>query len=486
VIGRDLEAARIATLVDGLATGRPFVLTVRGEPGSGRSSLLDRARELAAAAGARPLAARGVSGDHEPAYGALSSLLRPLDGAIDGLVEDLAPDLRRALSLEGGAVDDDRVALATLRVLAGAAHSEPLIVLLDDTDAMDAASTAALAFSFGRLGVDRVGVVVVAGPGAGPFDDVATDVLPLSGLPERALARIVTATAACSEPVAATLAGWADGSPLLAIELALSLTEAERDGSEPLPPTPRRTVTAAEHLRRELDALPADQQRAAVVVAADRTGRLDVVVPALAALGEDPAALDRAEASRVVRIDGPRVSFRHALMRPLALRLVAAASRRAAHRALATALVEPRQAADRIVQLVASCAGPDPEVADVLDLLAESESRRGSPATAARASEAAARLSADAADRARRLIAAAVAAAEAEQRDDAVDLAEQAAAAAPGTDHDLARRVAEVREAVAADGIDDGLAGVLSRPSCGWPRRSRRASRTGRRPRRSS
>jgi len=149
-------------------------------------------------------------------------------------------------------------------------------------------------------------------------------------------------------------------------------------------------------------------QRALVVVAADRTGRAGPILAALGALDEPAGALDEAEARAILTISGDSVRFRHTLLRPLAYRLVAAASRRAAHRALAAALDAPEQAAERAWQPVASCAGPDEAVAATLDRVAEAERRRGAPAAAAATLEHAARLSVDASARQGRLQAAAI------------------------------------------------------------------------------
>lgn len=406
MIGRETETALLSSLISGLSHGCPFVLTVRGEPGSGRSSLLGAARDLARDSGARPLIARGVAGATEPAFSGLHSLLRPLEPSLDDLAATHAPAMRTALSLGRAQVDPLDVHLGLLRTLTAAAETQPLVLVLDDADRLDTATLAALTFVLGQLGVDHIGAVAATRPGPGPLDDVTTDVLPLSGLAPAALVEVVQRAAPCAPEVVATIAAWADGSPLLALELARSLTGDERDGSSPLPEAPRPTVLVVDRLQRELRGQPADVQRALVVVAADRSGSVAPIVRALSSLDEPDGALDRCEAAGIVVIDGDLIRFRHALLRPLAYRLVAAASRRAAHRAVAGAMVEPRQAAERAWQLVASCAGPDEDVAALLDLLATAERRRGAPGSSATALEHAARLSPEPDARIKRLTAA--------------------------------------------------------------------------------
>jgi DNA-binding NarL/FixJ family response regulator len=459
VIGRDAETGQLSSLVGGLSDGRPFVLTIRGEPGSGRSSLLGAARDIARDNGARSLVARGVSGATEPAFSGLHSLLRPFERSLDDLAADLAPAVQSALSLGRAQVDPLDVHLGLLRTLTAAAEVQPLVLVLDDADRLDPATLAALSFVLGHLGVDPIGAVAATGPGRGPLDEVTTDVLPLAGLAPAALVEIVQAAVPCAPQVAGAIASWADGSPLLALELARSLTADERDGSVPLPDAPRPTVLVVDRLQRELRGQPADVQRALVVVAADRSGTVAPIVAALASLGEPDGVLDRCEETGIVEIDGDSIRFRHALLRPLAYRLVAAASRRAAHRALASAMSEPHQAAERAWQLVASCAGPDEDVAALLDLLATAERRRGAPGSAAAALEHAARLSTEAAARTTRLTAAALAHVEAGD----LEAAERAALdASEGGDPEAKEALRQVTElAAAARGVDE-IATTLS------------------------
>jgi DNA-binding CsgD family transcriptional regulator len=459
VIGREAEAALVGSLVEGLPRGRPFVLTVRGEEGSGRSCLLDAAREVATGRGIRPLAARGIAGTADPMFAALAGLLRPLAADLDPLAGDLAPAVRGAMALGRGVVDPVDVHLGLLRTLTAAAEAEPVLLLLDDADHLDEASASALAFVLGHLGVDQVGAVVTTGVRDSPFDAVTTEVLPLPPLTPAVLAQIVADALPCTPEVASTVAGWADGSPLVAIELARSLSADQRSGAAPLPTAPRTTVRVVDRLQRELDALPPEVQRALVVIAADRTGLLAPIEAALTTLGETEGGIDRAERAGVVVVDGETVRFRHSLLRPLAYRLVAAASRRAAHRALAASLTAPSQAAERAWQLVASCASPDEEVAATLELVARSEERRGAVSLAARALEHAARLSIDGPTRARRLVAAARAHLEDRDLDAAHRVASDAAVAG---DPEAARVLADIDARRNGSGPVDALAAVLS------------------------
>lgn len=396
--------------VDGLAGGRPFVCGVAGDEGSGRTSLLSAAIDASTEAGALVLAARGTSGDPGPAYGALFALLRPLESRLDALAgHEAAEAVRSALSLRADAVDAVGVGRGVLRLITSAAEQRPVVIALDDAAAIDEATRSALAFTLTRLGVDRVGAFLGLPAAATSWDDAVTSRIVLGPLGTAELAAVITAAIDCDANVALTCADWAAGSPLLALELARSLSPDERRGRAPLPKVPRATVRAVERLQSRLDGLPDRAKRACVVVAAARKPSVSVVRVALEALGEPAGGLEDAEDSDVVTIAGDDVAFTHPLLRPLAYHLVAASSRRAAHRALAAALTTPRQAAERAWQLADGATGPDEHTATALELVAVDARRRGALTESAAALERAASLSTDPAATARRLREAAVA-----------------------------------------------------------------------------
>jgi DNA-binding NarL/FixJ family response regulator len=428
LIGRDAELRTVTRAVGGLAGGQPFVIGIVGDDGSGRTSLLNAAADVARSDGGLVLATRGTGAELAPAYGGLLSLLRPLERRFDELAgPENADVLRSAMALRTRPADPLDVGIGVLRLMTTLAEERPLVVTVDDADGLDPATVDALAFAFGRLGVDAVGALICLPPERQPvWNAVTTQRIVLGALGVDDLAELVMANVPCEREPAHACATWADGNPLLAIELARSLSDDERKGRRPLPSLPRPTVRAVERMQAQLDALSEAARRALVVVAADRTGRASVILGALAALGEAPGGLDEAEEAGVISVDLDSVSFRHPLLRPLCYHLVAARSRRAAHRAVAGALTEPGDAAERAWQLVASCAGPDDDVAAVLDLVADDARRRGALVEAATTLERAAALSTDPAGRRDRRRRAAVAFLDAFAFDDALRLVEPA------------------------------------------------------------
>src|SRR3989442_2062915 len=97
LVGRDAETELLDTLIAGLGDGG-VALVVRGDAGMGKSAMLQRVRERAAATGARTLTTVGVESEAELAFAGLHQLLHP----VLGLTEQLPAVQRRALQAAVG------------------------------------------------------------------------------------------------------------------------------------------------------------------------------------------------------------------------------------------------------------------------------------------------------------------------------------------------------------------------------------------------
>jgi len=73
LVGRRTEQARLDQLIGGLGAGRSAAMVIRGEPGVGKTALLEYASERAV--GARRLAATGFEAERELPYAGLSLVL---------------------------------------------------------------------------------------------------------------------------------------------------------------------------------------------------------------------------------------------------------------------------------------------------------------------------------------------------------------------------------------------------------------------------
>jgi AAA ATPase domain len=129
--GRDSERAQIGALLEAARVSRSGALVVRGEPGIGKTALLEDARQRAG--DMHVLAARGVESESELPFAALHQLLRPALGHVDELPSPQAAALRVALGLdEGPACERFLVFAACLSLLSELAERRPVLCLVDD------------------------------------------------------------------------------------------------------------------------------------------------------------------------------------------------------------------------------------------------------------------------------------------------------------------------------------------------------------------
>jgi predicted ATPase len=183
VVGRETELADIAARLAEAAAGRSTALLIEGEPGVGKTTLLEAAR--ASADGFRCLTARGVESESHLSHAGLLELVSPIRDLVSEVPETQAAALRTALgwSSAPASADPFLVAAATMSLLAACAEQRPVLVLVDDLQWLDRESAAAIAFAVRRLGPDPVAFLLAARTGTVP-SGLAHDlpVLRLGGL----------------------------------------------------------------------------------------------------------------------------------------------------------------------------------------------------------------------------------------------------------------------------------------------------------------
>src|SRR4051795_1803885 len=140
LLGRQDERLALDRLLTEAREGRSGVLALVGEPGIGKTSLLEHA--AAHAEGMRVLRARGIQSEAEVPFAGLAELLRPALPALDRIPRRQASALAGALALEP-ATAQDRFAIgaATLSLLSAWAEDAPLVMLVDDAHRLDASSS---------------------------------------------------------------------------------------------------------------------------------------------------------------------------------------------------------------------------------------------------------------------------------------------------------------------------------------------------------
>ena len=417
LLGRRGEIEVFDRLLAAVRGGRSGVLVVVGEPGVGKTALLQYAIE--SAAGFRILRTVGVEWEMELPFAALQQLCAPMMNRLDRLPGPQRGALGVAFGLIAGeAPDRFLVGLAVLSLLSEAAAEQPLLCVVDDAQWLDRASAQVLTFVARRLSMDSVALVFAARE---PGEE-------LRGLPEllvwglhnghaRALLSSVLPDR-LDERVRERIVAETRGNPLALLELPRGLTPAELAGGFGFPVAPSLSGRIEESFQRRLEGLPAQTRRLLLVAAAEPVGDPVLVFRAAERLGIGVSAGDAAEAEGLLEV-GARVTFRHPLVRSAVYRAASPQGRREVHLALAEATdpeIDPDRRAWHRAQ---ATTGADEDVASELERSADRAQARGGLAAAAAFLERAAGLTLDPARRAKR----ALAAAQAKHQAGAVDAA---------------------------------------------------------------
>jgi DNA-binding CsgD family transcriptional regulator len=418
--GRRRECDLLDQLLDAVRGGAGRALVVRGEPGVGKTALLDYLAEHAS--GCRVARVAGVESEMELAFSGVHQLCAPMLDRLERLPGPQREALATAFGLgPGSAPDRFLVGLATLSLLAEMAEEHPLLCLVDDAQWLDHASAQVMAFVARRLVAESVGLVFGARV---PGDELAgLPELVVEGLPE-AEARALLA-AALTGPLDARvrdrIVAETAGNPLALLELPQGVTPAELAGGFALPDALPLAGRIEESFRRRLDALPADTRVLLLVAAADPVGDPVLLWRAAERLGIGTQAATPAAEAGLLEV-GARVRFRHPLVRSATYRSASLPERQQAHRALAEATDRALDPDRRAWHRAQATPGPDEDVAAELERSAGRAQAHGGLAAAAAFLQRAALLTPDPTRRARRLLAAARAKRDAGALDAALEL----------------------------------------------------------------
>jgi DNA-binding CsgD family transcriptional regulator len=427
--GRAAEQAAIDRLLAAARAGTSGALVLRGDPGIGKTALLDYAK--AAAGGFQVVRGTGIESEAELPFAGLHLLLRPALDRVGALPVPQRQALERAFGLAPGSADEqggmggssprggtDRllIGMAVLSLLSELAGDGPLLCVVDDAHWLDGSSAAALAFAARRLGEDGIALIMAARDGEGRFPAQGLPELRVAGLaPEAAAALLDAQAAGLTAALRYRILAEAQGNPLALIELPAASAHLPSQAAVEDPGELALTGRLLAAFSGQAARLPDASRLLLLVAAADDAGEAGLVLRAGRALGADAADLAPAERAGLIRQAGQSLAFRHPLIRAAVYQDAPLGQRLAVHRALADAM-EGREGSDdagrRAWHRAAGAAGPDEQIAAGLDRAAEQAAERGGYAAAATASARAAELSADPAARARRLTIAAEAAAE--------------------------------------------------------------------------
>lgn len=442
--GRDHDIALIDQMIERIDQGGS-ALVISGEPGIGKSALLEEARRRARVRDLAVLSMTGVLAEVHLPFAALEQALRPLMKEAAGLVPRQRAALLSAFGMqdEGGAPDIFLVALATLSLLTESAARKPILLIADDAQWLDEATYEVLAFISRRLGSDPVVLFVGMRDGFDRlFDDASTQRLRLSGLGEADAGRLLDVHAPdLSADLRSRFLKEASGNPLALLELPRDRRAADIRDATWLPLT--------ERLERAFSARLADlpsSTRMLLFVAAENDGTSlhEILRAGEAVLGEpiDIGALTPAIAARLIDADETEIRFRHPLVRSAMHQAADLATRQKIHAALAT--IVHGELDRHLWHRAAATIGTDEELAGEYDAMAGRALRKGAVAMAIEVLEKAAALSATAKTRSNRLLRAAELAADLGQPDLLERLLRQADVGE--ADHAASARAAWCRE----------------------------------------
>jgi DNA-binding CsgD family transcriptional regulator len=405
LLGRRRERELLDRLLADARGGRSGVLVVRGEPGVGKTALLEYA--ASSASGFRIIRTVGIESEMELAFAALQQVCAPVMDEIERLPDPQQAALRVALGLSSGDPPDRfLVGLAVLSLLSAMAEERPLLCVVDDAQWLDRASTDALAFVARRVLAEPLAFVYASRRPAGSFSGLPE--LVVEGLPEEHARVLLDSVIGwpLDERVRDRIVAETRGNPLALLELPRGLTAGELAGGFGLPQARALPSRIEESFRRRIEGLPVETQRLLLVAAADPVGDPLLLWHAADGLGIGASAADAAETEGLLEV-GAVVTFRHPLVRSAVYRAAMPDERRAVHRALAEA-TDPEVDPDRRVWHLAQAAvGFDEDIASELERSAGRAQARGGLAAAAAFVEKAAALTPDPKCRAERALAAA-------------------------------------------------------------------------------
>jgi DNA-binding CsgD family transcriptional regulator len=420
IVGRLDELSRVHELISGASSGLGGALVVAGEAGMGKTSILTSAVEAAASA-LQAVTVQGVESERDLPFAALSTLLRDVTPALDGLPDRHRAVLGVALGNDDGPTPS-RLALgsALLAALASVGAKRPLLLVVDDIQWLDRPSADAIAFCARRVRGMAIAVLIGRRTGTSEVDAVdGLDTVTLPGLGQDDLRRLLPDA---HPRVVSALVDAAAGNPLAVIEAAAALEPEVREGRRPMHTLPVTDPERAYAVR--LARFPRETSDAARVLALAGAAPRQVVLSALTAARLDLEALAPLEREDLATLRD-RVVWRHPLVRAAAGRGTSE-QLRSAHLLLAAAWTSSPDHPARTWHLAESATAPDADIAASLEALAESAGARQAAADAADAWERSARLTAEAEDRRRRLEAAARAALRAGLTRRAADLLDEA------------------------------------------------------------
>jgi DNA-binding CsgD family transcriptional regulator/tetratricopeptide (TPR) repeat protein len=406
LLGREDERRQLRRLIDEKPHRQARTLVLRGEPGIGKSALIQDAADHATGWQISHLV--GVESELELSYSGLRQLFGSLATSTAGLRSTHHEALESVFGQARGKPPDRfMVAMAAHELINVASEETRLLWIVDDAQWVDRSSLQAIGFVARRLRGERAAILIAARDYDEDGDLAGLPELRLAGLGPEDAARLFPAVIGPTDPaVRDRILAEARGNPLALLELPRTWTTAELASEL----AASQHGSLAGHLEfaftKRLRELPADTQALLTVAAAEPTGDPGLLWSAAQLLGLDWHAAAPAEEADLIEF-GRRVCFRHPLVRAAVYRAAPLQLRLEAHGALAQVTDPVRDGDNRAWHRACSTAGHDADIAVELEQSAARARARGGLLGAAALLERAAVLTPDPEARAERILVAA-------------------------------------------------------------------------------
>ena len=283
IVGRDAELGHLRELLAEVRSGHSRSLVLRGEPGIGKSALLEWAG--ASAAGFLVLGAVGVESDMELPYAGLQQLCAPILSARATLPQHQRHALETALALDAGPPPERfLVGLAVAGMLTSAATERPVLCLVDDVQWLDVVSAQTLSFVARRLGEVPVGIVFAARQ---PVDGLTqAGELVLTGLSGDDARTLLSSAYAgrLDDAIRDRVVSEARGNPLALLELPKGVHAAKLAGGYHRPDV-QAVGELERHYTRQIEALPRPTRLFLLLAAAEPVVDTTLLISAARRLG---------------------------------------------------------------------------------------------------------------------------------------------------------------------------------------------------------
>jgi DNA-binding CsgD family transcriptional regulator len=407
VVGRQAELRVIGGFLESIGTG-PAALMLDGQPGIGKTTLLQAGIAEAIERGYTVLSCHPSQSEARLSYSSISDLLVYVG---DSDLGDLPAPQRDALEVillrakpPRSKVDHRSVATAFLAVMRRLSSRRPVLICIDDLHWLDRSSRNTIDYASRRIS-GPIGFLVSSRSRGPAFEDATfrlvepgavkrLEVGPMSLEVIHQLLRERTGRS-YSRTALVRIHDASGGNPFFAIELVRVLG----DGAS-LDPHTRLPATVAELTRARVSGMGAHVREVLLAASALATPTVELLIRAVGPGATQ--ALEQAELKDIVELTGPNVRFSHPILASGVYGLASPVQRRAMHRRLASVGLDIEE---RARHLALAAVTADVETLTAIDAAAESAERRGAPAAAAELLELGLQLGPD--DAARKMRAAA-------------------------------------------------------------------------------